>query len=205
MDHPFHDGIRQYFSAGQLARLRAARVGIAGAGGLGSNAALCLARCGFEHFVLVDFDRVEPSNLNRQFYFEHQVGRPKVDALRDNLRAINAAIEVDARVLRLEAGNSRDVFAACDVLVEAFDDPEAKAMLYTAFAGDGRLLVMASGLAGSGDADAVVTRRLRPGVYVVGDGCSAVGADRPPLAPRVMTAAAKQAAVVLSHILEGTA
>ena len=65
------------------------RIGIAGAGGIGSNVAMLLVRAGFTKFTIVDFDYLEQSNLNRQFYFEDQLGKSKVESLKINLERIS--------------------------------------------------------------------------------------------------------------------
>ena len=69
-------------------------VGIAGAGGLGSNVAMALTRTGVGNLIIADFDRVSESNLNRQFYFKHQVGFKKVDVLKTNLLSINPDLNI---------------------------------------------------------------------------------------------------------------
>lgn len=123
------------------------RVGIAGVGGIGSNVAVNLVRAGCTSLLLVDFDVVEATNLNRQFYFADQLGRPKVAMLRDNLRRIAPAADIAVRQLRLTAANMVETFAGCEVLVEGFDDEASKKQLIEAFAG--RLpIVAASGIAG---------------------------------------------------------
>ena len=191
----------RYLGRDRLARLQRVTVGIAGAGGLGSNCAMHLVRSGFRRFVIADFDAVEPSNLNRQAYRLDQVGRPKVDALAENLRQVNPDAEIAAHKVRLTRENLRDLFAGCDAVVEALDDPEAKAMVAEVFWNSGVLLVTASGMGGAGEADALVTRRVRGNVWLVGDERTACDEATPPLSPRVGVAAAKQADVVLSHFL----
>ncbi len=197
----FQTGLRAHFSDAQIRRLAAVRVGIAGAGGLGSNVALHLVRSGVIRLVVADFDRVTPANLNRQFFFGDQIGQRKVDALAVNLKRINPTVAVDALDLRLDADNVRPAFAACDVIVEALDDARAKKMLAEAFMADHRLLVCASGIGGWGDSDRIRTRKIRDTVYIVGDGRSAVSPDLPPTAAIVGIAAAKQADVVVDHVL----
>ncbi|MDD3311513.1 sulfur carrier protein ThiS adenylyltransferase ThiF [Pseudodesulfovibrio sp.] len=194
-------GMAEHLGPERLARLQALTVGVAGAGGLGSNCAMHLVRSGFRRFVIADFDVVEPSNLNRQAYRLDQVGLPKVDALAANLRQVNPDAEVEVHRLRLAPENLRDLFAGCDAVVEALDDPAAKAMVAETFWSGEVLLVLASGMGGAGDADALVTRRVREGVWLVGDGETPCDAGHPPLSPRVGVAAAKQADVVLSHFL----
>jgi sulfur carrier protein ThiS adenylyltransferase len=190
-----------YFTDAQRKRIAATRVGVAGAGGLGSNCAHVLVRCGFERLVVADFDVVEPSNLNRQFFFADQVGRSKVEALKENLRRINPALSMTTYQIRLTEESMRQIFAQCDVVVEAFDKAETKAVLVAAFAPAGKLVVCASGVAGFGDSDRIVTRKVTSTVYQVGDGVSEVGPDCKPLAPCVAISAAKMADVVLAWVL----
>ncbi len=141
MANSLRDGLGRYLLPEQLDRLRAARVGLAGAGGLGSNAALMLARCGIEDMLLLDHDVVEPSNLNRQQYWPRHLGRPKVEALAELLRELNPDMRVEARRLRLCPANLPDILPACPIWVEALDDAEAKTMLveHALLGGHGRL------------------------------------------------------------------
>lgn len=184
-----------------LERIQGVKVGLAGAGGLGSNCALFLARSGFRKFRIVDFDLVDHSNLNRQFYFAGQVGRPKVEALRENLLLVNPVLEIEALVVKIEQENAGGLFADCEAVVEALDLAEYKKLLVEAYLGTGKLLVAASGLAGCGLSDGIRTRRVRENFYLVGDLVSEAGPGRPALAPGVNVAAAKQADVVLSYFL----
>ena len=195
-------GMAAYLGEERLAFLQAVTVGIAGAGGLGSNCAMHLVRSGFKRFVIADFDRVEPSNLNRQAFRLDQVGQEKVAALADNMRGVNPDAAVETHVLRLSPENVAGVFSECDAVVEALDAARAKAMLAEAFAPAGLLLVAASGMGGAGNADEIVTRRVRENFYVVGDMATECDGENPPLSPRVGVAAAKQADVVLAHFLD---
>jgi len=197
------DAVRErYFSKEQCAAIRAATIGIAGAGGLGSNCAMNLVRTGFEKFVIADGDAVDLSNLNRQAYFPEHIGRPKVECLRELLLKINPACAIAAIRATVDASNAPSLFKSCGVVVEAFDTPECKAMIVNAFAGSGKLVVGASGLAGYGNSDRIVTRKVGDDFYLVGDGVSGVGKNGRPLAPCVNIAAAKQADVVLEWVLE---
>jgi sulfur carrier protein ThiS adenylyltransferase len=184
-------------------RLRRAVVGIAGAGGLGSTAAIALARSGIGRLIIADFDVVEPSNLNRQQYFVDQIGQPKVEALRENLLRINPYVEVTTFYGRLTPANVPTLFAAADVLVEAFDAADQKAMLVESFlcARPGVPLVAASGMAGCGPANTVVTRRIGRSLYLIGDGETAARPGEGLMAPRVGVAAHHQANAVLQLLL----
>ena len=199
----FTTGLARYLDEPRLQRIRQTKVGIAGVGGLGSNCAQLLVRSGFMDFVLVDFDHVENSNLNRQFYFEDQIGQAKVDALARNLRQINPAVKLRTVQERVSADNVGQLFADRDVVVEAFDSPVSKRMIAEAYSRSGKLLVAASGLAGWGDNDRIKVHRIHSRFYLIGDLTSGVEGGLPPLAPRVMIAAAKQADIVLGWVLDG--
>ncbi|MFZ5572281.1 MAG: sulfur carrier protein ThiS adenylyltransferase ThiF [Thermodesulfobacteriota bacterium] len=197
----FEVGIRRYLGAEELVKLRQVCIGIAGAGGLGSNCALMLVRCGFNRLTLADMDRVEPSNLNRQFFFLDQVGGWKVDMLRDNLLAVNPDLTLTLYRERLHPGNVRRLLADCQVIVEALDTAGDKKMMLEAFVNTEKLLVCASGISGWGNSDALTVHRIGTNVHVVGDLVSEAGDDFPPVAPRVTLAAAKQADIILTHVL----
>jgi sulfur carrier protein ThiS adenylyltransferase len=199
--NPFEQGLRTYLSPEQLAKIQSVRIGIAGAGGLGSNCAQMLVRCGFRRLTIVDFDVVEPGNLNRQFYFLNQIGQPKVQALRENLLAINPACEIETHVTRLDQDNITDIFVACDIIVEAFDTAGCKKLIVEAFFCSDKFMVGASGLGGWGHSDRITVHRMRHNLVLVGDMVSAATPDCPPLAPCVTVAAAKQADEVLNHVL----
>ena len=197
----FEAGLSRHFTAEQLALIRPVKVGIAGAGGLGSNCAAALVRSGFVRLRLCDFDRVEPSNLNRQFYFADQVGRLKVEALSENLRRINPGLQPELVTDRITADNVLEIFADCEVVVEAFDKAETKKMLIETLYRSGKLLVAASGLAGWGDFDRLRVRPITPRFYLVGDQETAATRCCPPCAPRVGIAASKEADIVLNWVL----
>lgn len=184
-------------------RARQAVVGIAGLGGLGSAIAIALARVGVGKLILVDFDVVEPSNLNRQQYFVDQLGLRKTDALVANLRRINPYVSYEAHDVRLTPDNVPGIFAEVDVLAEAFDRADQKVMLLECFAQarPGTPIVMASGLAGYGPSDTIGVRKLGTSIFVVGDLVSAAQPGRGLMAPRVGIAAHAQANLILRILL----
>lgn len=188
---------------GVHALVKRATVGIAGVGGLGSAVAIALARTGVGRLIIADFDLVEPSNLNRQQYFLDQLGLPKVYALRDTLARINPHVHVAACHLRLTPGNIAEIFGAADVLVEAFDRADQKAMLTETFTTrfPGKPLVAGSGMAGFGTANSVLTRRSFGNLYLCGDGTTAAAPGVGLMAPRVGVAAHHQANAVLRLLL----
>ncbi|SFK39466.1 sulfur carrier protein ThiS adenylyltransferase [Desulfomicrobium apsheronum] len=195
----FEHGLTRYLGEGFLSFLRSVRIGIIGAGGLGSNCAVHLVRCGFTNLVLADADEVEPSNLNRQHFTLAQVGRPKVEALRDNLTAINPAARIEALHLHVNARNMASLFASSDAVVEAVDDPRTKKLIVEIMTQAGRLVVGASGLGGFGRAGSMTVRTVRPGLVIVGDHVTPCDIPNPPMSPCVGMAAAMQADVILNH------
>lgn len=184
-----------------LDKIRSVRVGIAGAGGLGSNCAFNLVRCGFRDFKIADLDVVELSNLNRQFYFFDQAGMKKVDALKENLIRINPDINVETFCGRIDAGNVGSVLGGCDIVVEAFDKAEDKKMLVENMTGRALFVAIASGLAGIGHSDDIRVQRIRDDMVLIGDLKSDSG-KMAPISPRVNVAAAKQADEILAFVLE---
>lgn len=189
-----------YLAAAERNVLESARIGIAGAGGLGSNCAMHLVRAGVRHLTVVDFDVVNASNLNRQFFFRDQLGLKKVAALRDNLLRIDPEADIRAVDAKLDAASANAIFADCDIVVEAFDAVDAKAMLAAALLPRGKRLVTASGLAGWGRSNAMRVKKMGR-LVAVGDGETAVGEDAAPASPRVGIAAAMQANSVVAMLL----
>ena len=189
-----------YLTSEERAALESARVGIAGAGGLGSNCAMHLVRSGVKHITIADFDVVNESNLNRQFFFHDQIGQKKVEAIKANLLRIEPDADIRAVDMRLDASSAREIFADCGIVVEAFDAVDAKVMLVSAFASSGKKLVTASGLAGWGRSNAMRVRKMGS-IVAIGDGETSVGDGAAPVSPRVGIAAAMEANAVVSLLL----
>lgn len=185
----------------QYKKVSSARIGIAGLGGLGSNCAFNLARSGFKHFVLADFDIVSISNLNRQFYFMHQIKQKKTEALKANLLGINPDLKIKLKASVLTAANIKEIFKGCDIIVEAFDKRECKAMLCEAFINSNKFVVSASGISGFGRSEEIKTKKINNNFYIVGDFKTEACAKHPPISPRVNIAAAKQANIVLEYVI----
>jgi len=177
-------------------------VGIAGCGGLGSNCAVALARVGVGKLIVADYDRVEESNLNRQYFFRDQIGIPKVEALKENIRRIDPGITVETHNLMLDSNNIAQIFNKCEIVVEAFDKAEMKQMLIETIIEKmpEKYLVCGSGLAGWGQSESIgLTVWGR--IYIFGDGSNEVNDYHPPLAPRVGIVANMEANQVLEILL----
>ena len=185
-------------------RLSSATVAICGLGGLGSNIAIALARAGISKLLLIDFDRVNITNLHRQQYKANQIGRYKADALVENLLEIAPYTEIQAVTAKITEENFTDLLKDADIVCEAFDNAESKAMLV-----NGVLeqlpqcyLVAASGMAGMDTPNTIKTRKILKRFYLCGDEVSDVAETIGLVAPRVMLCAAHQAHTVL-RILAG--
>lgn len=186
--------------AENVAKLQGATVAVCGLGGLGSNVAIALARAGVGKLILVDFDCVDVTNLHRQQYKACQVGMPKAVALVENLREIAPYIELESHQVRVTEENVMGLVATADVVCEAFDNAEAKAMLVNAALENGKTLVAASGMAGFGDANSIQTRKVSKNFYLCGDGVTDVNDGVGLVAPRVMACAAHEAQTVVRII-----
>ena len=180
-------------------RFSAATVAVCGLGGLGSNIAIALARAGIGKLILVDFDKVDLTNLHRQQYKASQIGMYKTEALAENLREINPYIELETHTVRITVENALPLLKNADVICEAFDHAEAKAMLTNLVleAMPETYLVAASGMAGFGSANTVKTRRIMKRFYLCGDEASDVNGGIGLVSSRVMLCAAHQAHMVL--------
>ena len=185
-------------------RFSSATVAVCGLGGLGSNIAIALARAGIGRLILIDFDRVDLTNLHRQQYKADQIGRYKTEALAENLLEIAPYVKLETATQKITDANYTDLLKEADVICEAFDDAEAKAMLANNIPEtlSEKYLVAASGMAGMGTPNTIRTRKLTTHFYLCGDGVSAVEETMGLVAPRVMLCAAHQAQTVL-RILAG--
>ena len=194
---------RARLPAGGCERLAAAHVAIAGLGGLGSHIAMELARTGVGHLHLIDFDVVDVSNLNRQMYSQKDLGCHKTEALCRAISEVNPNVQVRLDTVRVTEENMAALFAADEIVCEAFDRPEAKAMLV-----NGLLtifprvyIVSGSGMAGYGRSNAIQTRRVGKRLFICGDGTSGLAAGCGLLGPRVSICAGHHANKVLELIL----
>lgn len=194
---------RERFPQWMQQRLQSARVAVAGVGGMGSNVAVMLARSGVGELLLVDFDLVDASNLNRQHYFVEDLGEVKVQALQRQIHAINPQVQVQIRRERVTAENAAELFRGWPIVCECFDRPEAKAMLVSSLlaALPEVLVVASSGMAGYGQCEKIEVRHPMRRLYVCGDGTTESGGEAFLMAPRVAVCAGMMADQVLQMIL----
>ena len=180
------------------------RVGIAGAGGLGSNCAMALARSGIGTLVISDFDLIVEANLNRQFYFANQIGMKKTLALKENIERTGSATRVIANQIELNPDNIPLIFSGCEVIVEAFDMADMKEMLIETVLTrmPGIPLVVGSGMAGWGKNEYIKCRKIDDQLFVCGDETTEVSEDLPPMAPRVGIVANMQANLVIEILMK---
>ena len=183
-------------------KFSSATVAVCGLGGLGSNIAIALARAGIGKLILIDYDRVDITNLHRQQYKADQIGMYKTVALAENLKEIAPYISLEIHTERITEDNAVTLLQDADIICEAFDDAECKAMLTNTVLTELRdkYLVAASGMAGMGVTNSIKTRRITSRFYLCGDETSEVSDGIGLVAPRVALCAAHQAHTVLRII-----
>ena len=181
-----------------------ATVAVCGLGGLGSNIAFALARAGIGKLILIDFDSVDITNIHRQQYKANQIGMSKTEALKENLSEIAPYATIETYSVRITEINAEEILGKADVICEAFDNAECKAMLVNLVLEKmpEKYLVAASGMAGFGSANTIQTRRISKRFYLCGDGASDVQSEGSLVATRVMLCAAHQAHTVLRILTE---
>lgn len=184
-------------------KVKIARVAIAGLGGLGSNIAIELARTGVGTLHLIDFDIVEPSNLNRQNYLIKHLGMFKTEALRKQIQEINPYVSVIVDTIKVDEDNIKSLFVNDQYICEAFDNPESKAMLVNKIMEcyPEKKIVAASGMAGYETSNLICTKRVMKNLYICGDGTTEAKVGRGLMAPRVSICAAHQANMILRLIV----
>ena len=185
-------------------KISTATVGICGLGGLGSNIAIALARLGIGKLILIDFDKVDITNLHRQQYEISQIGMYKTEALKCNLKEINPYLETEIHTICVNEHNAKELLSACDIICEAFDNAECKAMLVNLVSEEmpDKYIVASSGMAGIGKSNTIQTRRITNKFYLCGDEISDVSDGMGLVSTRVMLCAAHQAHTVLRIIAE---
>ena len=177
-------------------------VAVCGLGGLGSNIAISLARAGIGKLILIDFDKVDITNLHRQQYKASQIGMFKTEALTENLKEIAPYIEIETHTVRIDENNAIALLKSADIICEAFDSAECKAQLTDVVLTkmSDKYLVAASGMAGLKSPNSIRTRRITSRFYLCGDEVSDVKDSIGLVAPQVMLCAAHQAQTVLRMI-----
>ena len=185
-------------------KFSSATVAICGLGGLGSNIAISLARAGVGKLILIDFDKVDITNLHRQQYKATQIGLNKTDALFENLREIAPYVELETHTERITEENAAGMLQDADIICEAFDSAECKAMLVNLVLETmpDKYIIVASGMAGMGSANTIQTRKVSKRFFICGDGESDVSEAGSLVSSRVMLCAAHQAHTVLRILAE---
>ena len=185
-------------------KLRNARVAVAGLGGLGSNIAVMLARSGVGELLLVDFDTVDVTNLNRQMYLIPQLGKPKAEALPEILYQINPYLTYRSVCIKVTPDNVKELFSEYPIVCEAFDKPDQKAMLVRELLMQcpKTIVVSGNGMTGYADANEIRTCQVMKRLYVCGDQSTDVGNGIGLIAPRVAVCAAHEANKVLQLIMQ---
>ncbi len=181
-----------------------ATVAICGLGGLGSNIAISLTRVGIGKLILIDFDKVDPTNLNRQQYKMSQLGMYKTEALAENLREITPYVDIEYHTVKMTEENTVELLNDADIVCEAFDKADNKAMLVNAVLEgfEDKIIVSGSGMSGLGSANEIKTQKIMKRLYLCGDGESDVNDGIGLVASRVMACAAHEAHMVV-RILSG--
>lgn len=183
-------------------KLDSASVAVCGLGGLGSNIAIALARAGVGQLHIIDFDIVDISNLNRQQYFPDQLGKPKAEAMRDTLERIAPYCNITSHNMKLTEENIPVMLADADIIVEAFDKSDQKAMLVNCVLENmpEKYLVSGSGMAGIAPSNMITTKRITKRFYLCGDGVSDAEDGMGLVSSRVLICAGHQAHAVIRII-----
>ena len=185
-------------------KISSTTVAVCGLGGLGSNIAISLARAGIGKLILIDFDKVDITNLHRQQYKANQIGMCKTEALQNNLKEINPYLETKIHTICLDESNAKDVLADADIICEAFDNAEAKANIVNFVLSEmpDKYIVAASGMAGLDSANLIKTRKVSKRFYLCGDEVNDIKDGIGLVSTRVMLCAAHQAHTVIRIIAE---
>ncbi len=196
----FEQGLLKYLNADQLALIQSRKIGIGGAGGLGSNCAMILVRSGFKCLEIIDQDVIDASNLNRQQYFTAEIGRPKVEVLKTRLLDINPDANIVVHQTKWHEGNAEEFFKGFDIIVEAFDVTDWKYRFVQYYAPRFPLVISGVGMAGLKEKKPMTVKKMG-NVYICGDRSTDSAKGHPPMAPRVTQCAAMMAEIVLDQTL----
>jgi sulfur carrier protein ThiS adenylyltransferase len=202
----FYNALIERHGAENQKKFDKATVAICGLGGLGSNISICLARAGVGKLILIDFDKVDISNLHRQQYKATQVGILKTQALSDNLKEINPYITIETHNTKVTEENVIELTKDADIVCEAFDKAENKAMLVNAILENApeKYLVSSSGMAGFGSANLIKTKKISKKFFLSGDSVSDVNDGIGLISSRVMACAAHEAHMALRILMGET-
>ena len=192
----FEEGLLKYLSIDQLKKIQSKKIGIGGAGGLGSNIAFILIRSGFKNLEIIDFDNIEASNLNRQNYYIDDIDKPKVETLKISLLKVNPNANIITHKNKWEPSSSKDIFKDSAIIIEAFDTPSFKKDFVEYYQDKAEFVVSGNGMAGLDSKKEITTRRIN-NIFIVGDNITDTQEGNPPMAPRVVSCAAKMSEIVL--------
>jgi len=196
----FEQGLLKYLKPEQLATIQSKKVGIGGAGGLGSNCAMMLVRSGFKNLEIIDQDVIDASNLNRQQYFTNEIGLPKVEITKKRLLDINPDANIFIHQTRWDENNAKDFFKGFDYIVEAFDVTDWKYRFVQYYAARFPVIVSGVGMAGLNEKKPMTVKKIG-NVYICGDRSTDSTQGHPPMAPRVTQCAAMMAEIILDLTL----
>ncbi len=197
----FENGLRRYLSLDQIQHIQSLKIGIGGAGGLGSNIAMILVRSGFKHLEILDKDTIDASNLNRQQYFIDEIGRSKIDVTRQRLLNINPDLSLTLHHTSWTSENASPFFTNTDVIVEAFDQADVKHQFVEYYHDKTKYIVSGNGMAGLLEKKPLAVRKAG-NIYFVGDGVTDTAEGHPPMAPRVTMCAAMMAEIILDLVIK---
>lgn len=194
------EGLLRYLKPNELQKIQSVKIGIGGAGGLGSNAAMMLVRTGFDKLEVLDFDIIEASNLNRQQYYADEVGLSKVEVLEKRLLAINPDLRITIHKTKWSPGIGNQFFKDCDFIVEAFDQVDFKHQFVNFYHDRAKYIVSGVGMAGLLEKQPMKIKKMG-NIYFAGDITTCAHKGNPPMAPRVTMCAAMMAEIILDLTL----
>ncbi len=196
----FEQGLLKYLKPEHLTLIQSKKIGIGGAGGLGSNCAIILVRSGFKNLEIIDQDTIDASNLNRQQYYTAEIGLPKVDVLQKRLLDINPDAHILIHQAKWHEGNAEGFFKGFDFIVEAFDGTDWKHRFVQYYAPRFAVIVSGIGMAGLSEKKPMTVKKIG-NVYICGDRTTDSAKGHPPMAPRVTQCAAMMAETILDITL----
>ncbi len=197
----FEQGLLKYLTCEQLTLIQSKKIGMGGAGGLGSNCAMILVRSGFKNLEIIDQDVIDASNLNRQQYFTAELGLPKVEITKKRLTDINPDANIIIHQTKWHEGNAENFFKGFDYIIEAFDVADWKHRFVQYYAPRFPVVVSGVGMAGLMDKKPMTVKKVG-NIYICGDRTTDSAQGHPPMAPRVTQCAAMMAEIILDLSLE---